>query len=407
VWIVAIVSSRRRATQQFRTTTKQVARRRQRAETVVTYRPGKSEKPRQGEPEGVGASEALFMRDLACGPPLTPEAPVAAAARGPIRFSLDAVPERERPAIYREFIGRWVCGLDIEPLRDGPFDADMRVWKLPGLQVMSGKIYGSCNQRTPELLADSVHDFTLMVNLGGPYLVARRDDEIVLDDGEATLLSLAQRFSLTHRPPGDMIAVRIPRSRLAPLVAHADDCCARRIPRGNPALKLLLDYVPIATKAQTAAGTELQHVVAGHIHDLVAVAVGATRDAAQAARDGGVRAAQLHAIKQDIAGNLARADLSVAALAARHRCTPRFIQRLFETEGTTFTEYVLAQRLAHAHRMLADPRRAGEKIMAVAYDCGFGDLSYFNRVFRRRYGAAPSDVRAQARQNMPEATALG
>jgi AraC-like DNA-binding protein len=34
----------------------------------------------------------------------------------------------------------------------------------------------------------------------------------------------------------------------------------------------------------------------------------------------------------------------------------------------------------------------------IAYDCGFGDVSYFNRVFRRRYGAAPSDVRAQARQ---------
>jgi AraC-like DNA-binding protein len=88
----------------------------------------------------------------------------------------------------------------------------------------------------------------------------------------------------------------------------------------------------------------------------------------------------------------------VAALAARHRCTERFVQRLFEMEGTTFTEYVLAQRLARAHRMLSDPRRDGEKISTVAYDCGFGDVSYFNRVFRRRYGIAPSDVRAQARQ---------
>ena len=52
-----------------------------------------------------------------------------------------------------------------------------------------------------------------------------------------------------------------------------------------------------------------------------------------------------------------RPDLSVAALAARHGCTPRFVQRLFEAEGTTFTEYVLAERLARAHRMLMDPRR--------------------------------------------------
>jgi AraC-like DNA-binding protein len=63
-------------------------------------------------------------------------------------------------------------------------------------------------------------------------------------------------------------------------------------------------------------------------------------------------------------------------------------------EGTTFTEYVLSQRIVRARRMLTDPRLAGEKISTVAYDCGFADLSYFNRAFRRHCGAAPSDVRA-------------
>jgi AraC-like DNA-binding protein len=51
--------------------------------------------------------------------------------------------------------------------------------------------------------------------------------------------------------------------------------------------------------------------------------------------------------------------------------------------------------------MLSDPRRASEKMATVAYDAGFGDLSYFNRVFRRHYGATPSDVRAQAREDAP------
>jgi AraC-like DNA-binding protein len=109
-----------------------------------------------------------------------------------------------------------------------------------------------------------------------------------------------------------------------------------------------------------------------------------------------MHAARLHAIKEDIAGHLDQPDLSVLALAERHHCTPRFVQRLFEMEGTTFTEYVLSRRIARAHGMLTDPRYAREKISAVAYDCGFGDISYFNRTFRRHYGAAPSEVRAQA-----------
>jgi AraC-like DNA-binding protein len=35
-------------------------------------------------------------------------------------------------------------------------------------------------------------------------------------------------------------------------------------------------------------------------------------------------------------------------------------------------------------------------VSSIALDAGFGDISYFNRAFRRRYGATPSDVRAQA-----------
>ena len=173
----------------------------------------------------------------------------------------------------------------------------------------------------------------------------------------------------------------------------------RRIPSDTEALKLLRDYVDITWREQTITSHDLQHLVVSHIYDLMAVAIGATRDAAQTARDRGLRAARLHAIKRDIARHLDQADLSVATLAARHRCTPRFVQRLFETEGTTFTEYVLAQRLAHAHRMLTDPGRNGEKISTVAYDCGFGDVSYFNRVFRRSYGVSPSEIRALARQS--------
>ena len=140
--------------------------------------------------------------------------------------------------------------------------------------------------------------------------------------------------------------------------------------------------------------------MASHIYDLMAVLVGATADAAQTAQVGGLQAARLNAIKGDIERSLDRPGLSVTAIAGRNGCTPRLVQRLFEAEDTTFTAYVVSRRLARAHRLLADPRHAAEKIITVAHSCGFGDVSYFNRVFRRHFGLAPSDVRAQARDGM-------
>jgi AraC-like DNA-binding protein len=54
---------------------------------------------------------------------------------------------------------------------------------------------------------------------------------------------------------------------------------------------------------------------------------------------------------------------------------------------------VLEQRLLLARKMLISPGNRQSKISAIAYDAGFGDLSYINRVFRRRFEATPSEFR--------------
>ena len=143
---------------------------------------------------------------------------------------------------------------------------------------------------------------------------------------------------------------------------------------------------------------DVRGLVATHFHDLIAVTLGANRDAAELARGRGVRAARLRAVKNEVLENLARGNLSMDVVAKRQGVTPRYLRMLFADEETSFTEFVLANRLERAHRMLGDPRHAVDAISAIAFACGFGDLSYFNRSFRKRYGATPSDVRALARR---------
>ncbi|HEY7428129.1 MAG TPA: helix-turn-helix transcriptional regulator [Gemmataceae bacterium] len=116
----------------------------------------------------------------------------------------------------------------------------------------------------------------------------------------------------------------------------------------------------------------------------------------QLTRSRGLRAARLCAIKADIASHLGEHELTVTAVAVHQRVSPRYVQMLFKAEGTTFSRFVLCQRLACAHRMLTDPRYAAWTITAIALEAGFGDLSTFNHAFRRAYGASPSDLRAAA-----------
>jgi AraC-like DNA-binding protein len=312
-----------------------------------------------------------------------------------LRLSLGDIPEFERPHRLREFFER--LGVIYDPMqeRSGPIEIDLTLRAMPGIQLLSGRLQGTAYRRScPQ--PEATEDLGLVINPRGSLYIAQRGREIVLRNGEATLVSLSETLEGAHRPPGGLQVLRVPASLLVPRLAKRHDGFLRCIPPDGAAIRLLTNYIDVAWQEQTAASPDLQHAIVSHLYDLMAVAIGASDDAAEIAQGGGIQAARLLAIKQDIARDLNRPDLSVAALAARHRCTPRLVQRLFETTGTTFTEYVLMQRLERAHAMLINPRFKDEKISSIAYDCGFADVSYFNRMFRRCYEAAPSDVRAQA-----------
>ena len=68
---------------------------------------------------------------------------------------------------------------------------------------------------------------------------------------------------------------------------------------------------------------------------------------------------------------------------------------LFEEAGTTFSNFALDRRLDAARGMLTSPRYARWSIAAIALEAGFGDLSHFNRRFKRRYLMTPSDMRCR------------
>ena len=141
------------------------------------------------------------------------------------------------------------------------------------------------------------------------------------------------------------------------------------------------------------AAPGLRSLAINHVHDLIALALGVTRDAGETTNAGGLRAARLRAAKVYILENSFQQDISVSVVSAHLGVTPRYLQRLFEADGTTFSAFLLGQRLARAYRMLCDRQFLDRPVGVIAYDVGFGDLSYFNRCFRRQYGATPTEIR--------------
>jgi AraC-like DNA-binding protein len=288
--------------------------------------------------------------------------------------------------------------LEMEPLTRGEqIDVDMAVSVFPTLRIADGHV-SRVRCRHLARLADN-DDLIFTLVRSGAAIWNRGDREASASAGDAVLTASGETATYVGHVPAQLLNFRFNRQKLSARLSHLEEALVRTVPKDNQALRLLKNYVGVLNDGQALATPGLRLAVDDHLHDLIALVLGATRDAGELARGRGVRSARLHAIKADIAANLTRRDLSPDSIALRHGVSPRYIRALFAGAGTTFTDFVLHQRLAHAHRLLTAPHVAQQAISAVAYDSGFGDLSHFNHTFRRRYGATPSDVRAAARED--------
>ncbi|MCT7373922.1 helix-turn-helix transcriptional regulator [Chelativorans salis] len=297
---------------------------------------------------------------------------------------------------WRDLMGRAVLGLDLKLISEQSFHSRVETWFLPDVRITFASKSGLCMMRSRALLEDGADDISLHICTDGEWAIEHRNKEAPLHPGEAALVSDAEVASVTCASSARCVCIQIARSRLAPLVPDLNDALMRPIRRDNEALQLILGYVDMLRAGPSLRSPVLREMAASHIRDLVAAALGVSREGAAIAASGGVRAARRSAMKADIDRHIEEPDLSVSTVAARHGISPRYVQALFEDEGMTFSSFVLARRLARAHRLLVSPRHHPRRIADIAFDVGFGDLSYFNRAFRRRYGLTPSDVRALA-----------
>src|SRR5262249_26164570 len=86
--------------------------------------------------------------------------------------------------------------------------------------------------------------------------------------------------------------------------------------------------------------------------------------------------------------------VSLEKLAARAGLSPYHFLRTFEqVTGITPHQYVRRMRLRKAAARLKNERT---RVLDVAMDCGFGDVSAFNRAFHSEFGTNPRAFRRLA-----------
>ncbi len=293
---------------------------------------------------------------------------------------------------WREQQGRRWFNVDFEPWSDAPFRFSLKP-VFPELRAARVAFSPGFTFRDAELVAEGEDAFVVFVSQSRAIDLTLPGRELRLGYGDATLLPTDTTGRVGSRLGMERIAVVIPRPEFAARDVRTDRAIMQRLPRQSEGLQLLRSYLRSLekTRLQNAAGA--RETIRRHLVDLAALAM--MPNAAIGESDlTAVTVARVASALDHIGAHFQEPGLRVEAVSRRLGISPRYLQRLLESTGTSFTARVNELRLQEAFRRLAEAHDDACRVSDIALQVGFSDISHFNRLFRARFGDTPSGVRA-------------
>ncbi len=293
---------------------------------------------------------------------------------------------------WRGQICRHVLAIDFESTSDGLFHGSLApLLDVRGVRLSKIGHTPGYALRDQHRARDGTNTIALLLASGGAMHVSQGGRETLLGTGQATLLRNFEPWRVALGRQVNYIAMLIPCEAFE-LMNAVDTLVGKRLP-SSAALNLLRSYVSSLYAANDRPDNELARIASAHLTELMRLAVTEGAQRAEEAEFENIRDARLRVAVDMIARRHCEPDLSEEQIAAAQGISARYLQKLFERRGITFSGYVNELRLNTAFAALCKPEAKSRKVTDVALSCGFHDLSYFNRLFRRRFGDTPSNVR--------------
>jgi AraC-like DNA-binding protein len=307
-------------------------------------------------------------------------------------MSTEMLPERDRMSAFREEYARRDLNIDVAPVGSGKPRMDITLLKLGPVGV--GRLAGNAVEviRDAHHVKDGHGDFSLTLLTQGPLRSLQAGQDHSVNVGSAVVYYRGQPCRAGTPHGAEVTQVLVPAAMLKALVPYPEDR-AGHVLRPAPVLRLLDGYLASLLTLDELPPAELAPHIALHLVDLVAAAIGPTAEAAEIIDGRGLKAARQRAILAEITRRSSDPAFDIDGIARRLGLSRRSVQYLLDETGKSFTDHVTERRLERAYAMLTDPHLARRRVIDIAFAVGFGDVSHFNRLFRRRFGDRPSAFR--------------
>jgi AraC family transcriptional regulator, positive regulator of tynA and feaB len=282
----------------------------------------------------------------------------------------------------------------LEPRRvaDQPFEGAISRVEAAPIQISLVTATGHTVLRLASHIASSTDDLCFVnLQLEGLGQTIQRGHEQISAPGDLALADTTEPFEIAHCHNFKLFCFAVPRRLLPKGLLDRPRLRLSTTETGRALSRTLAGYADLCLSGSQLLKTST--LIGAHVTELISHAPEILADIS-AER---VHVPVLLSIMLDhIDRHSDDPELGAATLAARFRCSERYVHRLFATTGRPVGEHVNEKRIAACTRLLLDHNSAHKTIAEIAYAAGFRDISHFNRLFKRCNGLAPREFRRAA-----------
>jgi len=247
--------------------------------------------------------------------------------------------------------------------------------------------------RTPRTIrsADSGY-LKISVQTHGYSVLTQDGREATLTPGDVAVYDTTRPYELLFAQDHQQQVLMMPRQLLSVRPRDLTDITARRISGRTGMGAVLSPFLASLARQLLVGGLRPSMEVCDAVVDLVSATCRSTTDSAGAVPQTAQQALLLR-VQTYIDQRLSDPALDPAAVAAAHHMSVRYLQKLFQAEGTTVSAWIRRRRLERCLRDLRDERLRAIPAAAIGARLGYTDPANFARAFRREFGSPPSTFR--------------
>ena len=201
-------------------------------------------------------------------------------------------------------------------------------------------------------------------------------------------------YTLEFERDFQMLVLMVPREMLSVRWRQISQLTARRISGRTGMGAVLSPFLSLLADRSLAGDVAPTVEVCDAVLDLLTATCRSTLDRVPGgATPAAAGQAVLMQVRAHIDARLGDPGLDLAGIADAHHISVRYLQKLFQIDGTTVSSWIRHRRLQRCHRDLSDPRLYDVPVAAIGSRWGFPDPANFSRAFRGAYGVPPSALR--------------